>query len=254
MSLLVVEKLTRRFGGLCAVDDVSFTLGAGGVNALIGPNGAGKTTMFNLLSGALPPSAGRVMFDGRDLAGLPPQRVAARGLVRTFQLVRLFEEMSVEENVRVGCHLWLRGGVWAAILRPPSVRAAERRAALESRALLELVGLGVRADVMAGALTYGEQRLLEIARALAARPKLLLLDEPAAGLDRRETAALGETLRAIVRRGITVLLIEHDMRLVMDVAQHVVVLDFGRKIAEGPAAEIARDPAVVEAYLGAVDA
>jgi branched-chain amino acid transport system ATP-binding protein len=250
MTLLAVEGLTRRFGGLRAVDDVSFSLAAGGVGAVIGPNGAGKTTLFNLIAGALAPTSGRVVFDGQVLTGLPPPRVAARGLIRTFQLVRLFDGMSAEENVRVGCHLWLRGGVWAAILRPAGIRAGEAEAAREARRLLDLVGLGGRAEVRAGALTYGEQRLLEIARALAARPKLLLLDEPAAGLDRRETASLGATIAAITASGVTVLLIEHDMRLVMDVAQHVVVLDFGRKIAEGAPAAMARDPAVLEAYLG----
>jgi branched-chain amino acid transport system ATP-binding protein len=250
MSLLSVQGLSRHFGGLRAVDDVSFDLPDGGVNAVIGPNGAGKTTLFNLIAGAITPSAGRVEFEGQVITGLPPQRVAARGLIRTFQLVRLFDTMSAEENVRVGCHLWLRGGVWAAIVRTASVRAAERRAAEEARALLDMVGLGARADIAAGALSYGEQRLLEIARAMAARPRLLLLDEPAAGLNAQETTALGETIATINHRGVTVLLIEHDMRLVMDVARHVIVLDFGCKIAEGPPAQIAADPAVIAAYLG----
>ncbi|MEO8715919.1 MAG: ATP-binding cassette domain-containing protein, partial [Acetobacteraceae bacterium] len=200
MSLLEVSHLSRRFGGLRAVEDVSFSLEAGGINALIGPNGAGKTTLFNMIAGALLPSSGRIAFDGRDLTGMAPQLIARRGLIRTFQLTRLFADMSAEENVRVGFHLSLRGGVWAALARPPRYRAAERDAAREARELLDLVGLADRAHLPAGQLTYGQQRLLEVARALAARPKLLLLDEPAAGLDTRETEALGTLLETVRQR------------------------------------------------------
>ncbi len=247
MSLLAVEGLTRRFGGLLALDDVGFSVEEGSLSAVIGPNGAGKTTLFNLISGFLAPTRGRVVLGGHDLTGLSPHRVAGLGLVRTFQLVRPFPAMSVAENVRVGAHLRTAGGLWAALLGCPG---QERRVAAEAQALLDRVGLGALADRPPASLGYGQLRLLEIARALAARPRLLLLDEPAAGLNHVETDRLGALIRELHRDGMTVLLIEHDMRLVMGIAEHIVVLDFGRRIAEGAPAAVARDPAVLAAYLG----
>jgi branched-chain amino acid transport system ATP-binding protein len=253
MSLLRLEGVTRRFGGLTAVDAVSLEIEAGAVSAIIGPNGAGKTTLFNLIAGFLTPDVGRIEFDGRDITGLAPHAVAAHGLVRTFQLVQLFPDLTAAENVAVGRHLRTRGGVWAALARPAWARAQ----ALETRGiaaeLLQFVGLADRAHMPASALTYGQQRLLEIARAMAAAPKLLLLDEPAAGLNPEETAHLADTIRRIVGRGLTVLLIEHDMSLVMRVAERIFVVDFGRKIAEGPPEAVQRDEAVIAAYLGGVE-
>ncbi len=251
MSLLAVEGLTKRFGGLLALDAVEFSVAAGSLSAVIGPNGAGKTTLFNLISGFLPPTGGRVVLAGRDLDGLAPHRVAALGLVRTFQLVRPFPAMSVAENVRVGTHLHTTGGLWAALLGQPR---QERRVAADAQAALDRVGLGALADRPSASLGYGQLRLLEIARALAARPRLLLLDEPAAGLNHIETDRLGALIRELHREGMTVLLIEHDMRLVMDIAEQIIVLDFGRKIAEGTPATVTRDPAVLTAYLGTTDA
>lgn len=250
MSLLAVEGLTRRFGGLLALDEVGFSVPEGSLSAVIGPNGAGKTTLFNLISGFLAPTRGRVVLGGQDLNGLPPHRVAALGLVRTFQLVRPFPAMSVAENVRVGAHLRTAGGLWAALLGRP---AQERRVAADAHALLDRMGLGSLADRPPASLGYGQLRLLEIARALAARPRLLLLDEPAAGLNHVETDRLGALIRELHRDGMTVLLIEHDMRLVMDIAERIVVLDFGRKIAEGTPETMTRDPAVLAAYLGVPD-
>ena len=245
--------MTRRFGGLAAVDEVSFEIAPGMVSAIIGPNGAGKTTLFNLISGFLPPTAGRIVFEGQDITALAPHRIAARGIVRTFQLVQLFPDLTALQNVEAGCHLRGKGGLWAALARTPAARRELDAAASAARELLAFVGLQGRENVPAGALTYGQQRLLEVARAMAANPKLLLLDEPAAGLNAVETEHLAEVIRSLITRGITVLLIEHDMSLVMRIASHIVVLDFGRKIASGSAEQVKADPAVLEAYLGGVE-
>jgi len=254
MTLLSLNGITRRFGGLIAVDGVDLAVAKGGVTAVIGPNGAGKTTLFNIISGFQAPNAGRIVFDGIDITGHPPEAIAAAGVVRTFQLVQLFQNLSVLENVKVGSHLHTTGGLWSAVLRLPRTRAAERALEARARELLAFVGLDAEADEEANALAYGQQRLLEIARSLAAGPRLLLLDEPAAGLSVEETRRLAAAIRTIADRGTTVLLIEHDMKLVMNTADTVAVLDFGRKIAEGPPETVREDAAVIAAYLGAADA
>ena len=235
MTLLSLQGVTRRFGGLVAVDAIDLDVAEGGVTAVIGPNGAGKTTLFNLISGFQTPNAGRIVFAGEDITARPPEEIAASGLVRTFQLVQLFQNLSVLENIQVGCHLHTKGGVLSALMRTRSTRQAEREVEARARELLDFVGLEGAAEAEASALAYGQQRLLEIARALAAKPKLLLLDEPAAGLSADESKRLSAAIRAIAGRGTTVLLIEHDMKLVMNTADTIAVLDFGRKIAEGRA-------------------
>ncbi len=250
MSLLVVENLSRAFGGVRAVQDLSFALRPGGIQAIIGPNGAGKTTLFNLITGVLPPATGRVVFHGREITGLRPHRLAALGIARTFQNLRLFAGMTALENVLVGRHLHVERGLLRSMLRTPALRRSERQAREQAGELLTFVGLADQADTPAGGLPYGAMKRLEIARALAAEPKLLLLDEPAAGCNETEGAALERLLRAVARSGITVVLVEHDMRLVMSLAERILVLDHGQKLAEGSPAEIRANPAAVEAYLG----
>jgi ABC-type branched-subunit amino acid transport system ATPase component len=249
--LLSIQNLTRRFGGLVALDDVSFDVGAGSVCALIGPNGAGKTTLINVLSGLTPPNSGRVRLGAEDVTARSPREMAKRGVARTFQHIRLFTDLTVTDNVTVGRHLHRRAGVAAALLRLRASRDDDRRARDDAAALLDRLGLTDLAALPAGTLSYGDQRRVEIARALATAPRLLLLDEPAAGLNPSETRRLAGFLQTVVNEGVTLIVIEHDMELVHAISDHVVVLNFGRKIAEGSAASVRDNPAVVEAYLGA---
>jgi branched-chain amino acid transport system ATP-binding protein len=253
MALLSVHEETMRFGGLFANQSISFDVQEGELLAVIGPNGAGKTTLFNVISGFFPPTSGSIHFDGEDITGKSSHHVASAGLVRTYQLVQLFKQLTVAENVEIGSHRVTRGGIFSALFRPEWMRVQEKSVAQGARDLLRFVGLEHQADMMADTLPYGRQRLLEVARALAAKPRLLLLDEPAAGLNTQETDALAEVITRIHGTGTTVILIEHDMSLVMKIAQRIVVLDFGKKIAEGTPEEIKAHPDVIAAYLGGTE-
>jgi len=248
--LLETSGLTKRFGGVVAVNAVDLRVAEGQIFGLIGPNGAGKTTLINLITGHFRADAGAIRFADADVTRLRPDQLARRGIARTFQAIRLFKGLTVFENVLVGRYVRSRSDALAALVPFRDASAGERA---RSRVLLERVGLLQRADALAAELAYGDQRRLEIARALAAEPRLLVLDEPAAGMNATESAALQEMLRAVAAEGVTIILIEHDVRLVMGACERVAVLNFGRKIAEGTPAAIQADPAVREAYLGAPD-
>ncbi len=250
-NLVEVTKLRKEFGGLVATDDVDFAIARGSIVGLIGPNGAGKTTFFNQLTGVYRPTSGSIVFDGTDVVDLPPHAITALGIGRTFQNIRLFAQMTAVENVLVGMHCRLHSGIIGSILRTGRVKREEQEARDRARELLVYCGLPRRHEERAGNLPYGDQRRLEVARALATDPKLLLLDEPTAGMNPQETADFTAFVRRVRDdKGLTVLLIEHDMRVVMGVSERITVLEYGAKIAEGSAAEIQADERVIEAYLG----
>ena len=249
-ALLIAKGMTMRFGGVTAVSELSLALPKGGIAGIIGPNGAGKTTAFNVLSGFYTPQEGEVIFDGQSIKGLKPYDICRRGMARTFQNIRLSQHMTVLENIMVGCHVRRHCPWWMAPLGLPSFYREEAEIREKSRQLADRVNLGAHLDDLAGSLPYGAQRRLEIARALATEPLLLLLDEPAAGMNPQETQKLIGLIRSIRDEGLSILLIEHDMKLVMSLSDYIYVVDYGRKIAEGMPEEVRSNPVVIKAYLG----
>lgn len=248
---LTVQQLSREFGGVHAIADLSFSVAKGDIHSIIGPNGAGKTTLFNLITGVYKPSAGRVLFKGQNVAGRPPYQLARMGMSRTFQNLQIFFNMSAIDNVMVGRHLHLDGRLLPALFRFPGLVRRDRQARELAADLMERVGLGRFIDAEASAMPYGALKRLEIARALAAEPALLLLDEPAAGLNATESREIDEVIKTVAASGITVILVEHDMKMVMGISDRITAINYGRKLAEGTPAEVAANPDVVAAYLGA---
>ncbi len=248
--MIETNGVTMRFGGVVALTDVSMVVREGLITSLIGPNGAGKTTMFNCITSVCPPTSGSIRIDGREVTGLAPHQIAYMDVARTFQTALLFDEMTLLENVMVGQHKSLIRSFLTSAVRLPGLPVREREGREEAMHYLEFVGLAPLAEQQAGSLPYGKKRLLEVARALASRPKYLLLDEPAAGLNSEETLFVAGLIAKIKAMGTTVLLVEHDMSLVMDISDHIVVLNFGKKLAEGNPAEIRANPLVIQAYLG----
>jgi len=254
VTVLRVEGLTKRFGGVDAVSEVSFAVPEGAIHAVIGPNGAGKTTLFNLITGVYAPSSGSIRLRGEEVAGMTPESLARRGVSRTFQNLQVSMNLSAIENVMLGAHLRLNSSLLAAMARWRGLAARDRAARREAADLLAFVGCGAYVGAEARSMPYGALKRLEIARALAAEPKLLFLDEPAAGLNHTETDEIEALIGELGRRGMTIVLVEHDMKLVMNVSQHIVVLDYGKKLAEGTPDEVRRNPDVIAAYLGAESA
>jgi branched-chain amino acid transport system ATP-binding protein len=249
--VITIGKLRKEFGGVVAVNDLTLSFMKGRVSSLIGPNGAGKTTVFNLITGFLPPTSGKIFFNEKDMTGWKPHAIAAMGIGRTFQNIQVFPAMTVLENVMVGRHLRSSGGLLVSCLLPPVFRPEEKRIRESARYWLDAVGLSMHENVKAGSMPLGSQRMLEIARAMALEPSVLFLDEPASGLNARETSDMGDLIGKIKAMGITVILVEHDMELVMDISDNVAVVNFGSLIAQGPPNEIQENPDVINAYLGA---